>query len=91
MAEVELLILVVPFVEWKVDDPAVGDFVGIFEIEMIGEGNAKLAEDFVDFVACISTEEDRIASFGVSEFCDGGYLGVGHKLKDRRFGAFIGV
>ena len=31
VAEVELVVLFVPFVEWEVDDPAVGDFAWVFE------------------------------------------------------------
>ena len=91
MAKIELFVLVVPFIEWKIYDPAVGDFVGVFEIEMVGEGDAELTEDFVDFVASVGTEKDCIASLGISELCNGGYFGVGHEFEDGGFGAFVGV
>ena len=64
MAEVELFISLVPFVEWEIDNPAVGDFIGILETEVVGEGDAELAEDFVDFITDIGTEEDGVAFLG---------------------------
>ena len=42
MTEVELVVLFVPFVEGEINNPAVGDFVGVFELKVIGKGDAEL-------------------------------------------------
>ena len=83
MTKVEFAILFVPFVEGEVDNPAVGDFVGILKLEVVGEGDTELTENFVDLVVGIGTEEDGITFLGGGEFGDAFDFGVGHELENR--------
>ena len=70
MTEVEPFNFIVPFVEGEIDNPAVGDFVGILEVEVVGEGGAEFAEDFVDFDTLVSAEEDGVTCLGAGELGD---------------------
>ena len=43
VAEVELFLAIVKLIKWEIDNPAKGDFVGVFEVEVVSERDAELA------------------------------------------------
>ena len=76
MAKIEFVLFVVPFVEWKVDNPSESNFVFILEAKVVSESDAELTEDFIDFVAFVGSKEDCVAGFGACELLDGFDLSI---------------
>lgn len=64
MAEIYAAFGLIIFIEWEICDPAEGDFGGVGKFKMVGEGDAELAEDLVDFLAGVGAEEYGISVFG---------------------------
>ncbi len=61
VTEVNFLIVCVPFVERKINNPGQSDDVRIFQVKMIGKVGTQATKHFIDHGAFVSAKEDGIA------------------------------
>ncbi len=71
VAEVELVLFIIPFVKWEINDPGQCDDVRILQFEVVGKFDTQAAEDFVDDRSLVGAEEDDVAVSRASFFTDG--------------------
>ena len=72
MTEVDFTFAIIPFVEWKVDNPTKRNDGVVLQVKVISKSDAELSEDFVHLGAVIRTEEDSVTIFSTSSFFDFG-------------------
>src|SRR5262249_27582207 len=71
VGEVDALLLLVPFIEREVDDPAAGELVDIGELELGPDAVPRLAGELVEFRRVACGEEGRIAIGETELLADG--------------------
>src|ERR1700730_10704168 len=63
MRKVDFLLVLVPFVHWKIDDPAEFENILFREAELIADTKSRSTSEFGGLVCLVASEKHRVAVF----------------------------